>query len=203
MKNISWFVPVVAIAGLMVGCAPQQPEGDATVTGRVQQTPGEGEERRAVAMLEGRSGSKMTGTATFTEANGQVTLVVEVQGVEGDQKLRAIHIHEFGDCSDPEGESAGGHWNPLDQAHGRLSHTEEAHLGDIGNIEIDETGRGSLQFTTDKWTIGTGANNDIVGKSLIVHIGSDDFETQPTGGAGDRIGCGVIQMTGATQGTPP
>ena len=67
------------------------------------------------------------------------------------------------------------------------------HLGDIGNLEVGEDGEGSLTLSTDKWTMGSGADNDILGKAVIVHAGADDFTTQPTGAAGGRIGCGVIK----------
>jgi Cu-Zn family superoxide dismutase len=35
--------------------------------------------------------------------------------------------------------------------------------------------------------------DDIVGKAIIVHAGEDDFVSQPTGAAGGRIACGVIE----------
>ena len=60
---------------------------------------------------------------------------------------------------------------------------------------MDAGGRGSIEFATDQWEIGTGGPKDVVGKSIIVHALPDDFTTQPTGAAGDRIGCGVIQRT--------
>jgi Cu-Zn family superoxide dismutase len=66
------------------------------------------------------------------------------------------------------------------------------HLGDIGNIEVQPDGSGTVTLTTDKWTIGTGQPNDIVGKAIIVHEKQDDFQTQPTGNAGGRVGCGVV-----------
>ena len=91
----------------------------------------------------------------------------------------AVHIHEHGDCSN-EGNGAHGHWNPTNSKHGKWG-SSEFHLGDIGNVKLDNAGKGMLKLDTDKWSVGTGASNDV-------------FVTQPTGNAGSRIGCGVITL---------
>ena len=66
------------------------------------------------------------------------------------------------------------------------------HTGDIGNVKLDAKGKGTFTITTDLWTLGGSFNKNIVGKAIIVHSGVDDFTTQPTGNAGNRIGCGLI-----------
>lgn len=146
---------------------------------------------RATATLEARSGSSLTGTVTFTAEGGKITLVAEVSGVEPGE--HAIHIHAVGDCSADDATSAGGHWNPTGHDHGKWGEAP-FHLGDIGNIHVGDNGTGSITLTTDKWTIGDGGDRDIAGKSVIVHAGADDFESQPSGAAGGRIGCGVIEV---------
>ena len=93
----------------------------------------------------------------------------------------------------PDGTSAGGHWNPTNVAHGAWGEGE-FHLGDIGNMTVAENGTGRIALTTDLWEMGTGSDVDIVGRSVIVHADPDDFTSQPTGNAGGRIGCGVIEM---------
>jgi len=147
--------------------------------------------KTSVANLEAKSGSKATGTATFTEDRGKVTLVVELSGATPGE--HALHIHEKGDCSDPEAKNAGGHWNPTTppSAHGKWG-AGAHHLGDIGNITVGADGKGTLKMTTNKWIIGGGVFNDITNKAVVVHGGVDDFTTQPTGNAGNRIACGVI-----------
>ncbi|SRR5690606_11247325 len=144
--------------------------------------------------LEPRSGSNLSGTATFTQANGEVTLKATINGLsEGEH---AIHIHETGDCSAEDGSSAGGHWNPTNERHGKWGDSEGYHKGDIGNFTVNANGVGMLEFTTDEWCIGCNdPQKDIVGKALIIHDGVDDFTSQPAGNAGARVGCGVIKSS--------
>lgn len=146
--------------------------------------------RRLNVILEGRSESTLTGIAMFVQStSGQVSLQLNVENTPPGK--HAVHLHETGDCSAPDASSAGGHWNPSHEDHGKWG-AGAHHLGDIGNIEVGENGEGSLTLDTDRWSIGTGADNDILGKAVIVHADADDFTSQPTGNAGGRIGCGVI-----------
>ena len=147
--------------------------------------------QQAIAILGSASGSNLTGTATFTQNGETITLIVEIQNVS--PGLHAVHIHEKGDCSAPDGTSAGGHWNPTNVAHGKWGEGE-FHLGDIGNITVGEDGTGTIELTTNLWEMGTGSDLDIVGTGIIVHADADDFTSQPSGNAGARIGCGAIQL---------
>ena len=67
--------------------------------------------------------------------------------------------------------------------------------GDIGNIKIDDRGKGKISITdkSGRWSIGGSPETDIIGKAIVVHVGMDDMASQPTGAAGARIGCGVIK----------
>ncbi|NUQ72276.1 MAG: superoxide dismutase family protein [Polyangiaceae bacterium] len=146
----------------------------------------------ASAMLEAKSMSNVSGAGTFTESNGMVTFTLSVAGAPPGE--HAVHIHDMGDCSDPGAMNAGGHWNPDMKEHGKWG-VDPFHLGDIGNITIAQDGTGSLTLTTDRWSVGTGDKNDVVGHALMIHEKADDFVTQPTGNAGARIGCGVINAS--------
>ena len=146
--------------------------------------------KQATAVIGPASGSDLSGTAIFTQNGDTITLVVEIQNVS--PGLHAVHIHEKGDCSAPDGTSAGGHWNPTNVAHGKWGEGE-FHLGDIGNMTVSEEGTGRIELTTNLWEIGTGSDIDIVGRGIIVHAGADDFTSQPSGAAGARIGCGAIE----------
>lgn len=147
--------------------------------------------RRAVAYIDPLGDSGVDGTAMFVLEKGQITLQLDVSGMPPGP--HAVHLHEHGDCSAPDGSSAGAHWNPSDHAHGRWGEGAH-HLGDIGNVEIDADGTGSYSMTTDRWELGTGSAIDIIGRSVIIHAAPDDFATQPTGAAGGRIGCGVVEL---------
>ena len=149
--------------------------------------------KQAIATIGPTSDSSVTGMAVFTQNGDQITLTIEIQNAS--PGIHAVHIHENGDCSAPDGTSAGGHWNPTGVAHGKWGEGE-FHLGDIGNITVGEDGTGSIELTTDLWEIGTGSDIDVVGKGIIVHAGADDFISQPSGAAGARIGCGVIVLAG-------
>jgi superoxide dismutase, Cu-Zn family len=144
----------------------------------------------ARAPIESRSGSQLEGEAEFTQQGEWVEMVLTVRNAP--PGLLAVHLHEIGDCSAADAGSAGPHWNPTDERHGQLGVTGEAHLGDIGNLEVGQDGTGEIRFRTRAWSIGREADRDIVGRSVVVHAEADDFVSQPSGDAGDRIGCGVI-----------
>ncbi|MFQ5701811.1 MAG: superoxide dismutase family protein [Acidobacteriota bacterium] len=145
---------------------------------------------QARAVIGPKSGSEVSGSATFTDHDGKVTLEIDLNSLS--PGTHAVHIHAVGDCSSEDGKSAGGHWNPGGVDHGRWG-TPPYHLGDLGNVVTDETGHATLSVTTDLWSVGGGASNDVVGKAIIVHAGADDFTSQPSGAAGPRVACGVIE----------
>jgi Cu-Zn family superoxide dismutase len=176
----------LALAALFAGCAQQ---GDTEAPAEPATEPVEAASQ-AVAVIEAKSGSQLTGMATFSEMDGTVTLQLDVQNVT--PGVHAVHLHEIGDCSAEDGTSAGGHWNPTVVDHGEWG-ADPFHLGDIGNFVVGQDGTGYVQLTTNLWSISTGADNDVVGRSIIVHAGEDDLTSQPSGAAGGRIGCGVIE----------
>ena len=103
-----------------------------------------------------------------------------------------IHIHKEADLSAPDLASAGGHWNPDAHKHGGPD-TAEHHAGDLGNIDANADGKAHLDITLAGLTLGDGAKTDVIGHSVIVHEKKDDLTTQPTGNAGARVACGVIE----------
>ncbi len=147
--------------------------------------------KQAIATIDSASGSSVTGMATFTQNGDQITLTIEIQ--KASPGIHAVHIHENGDCSSPDGKSAGGHWNPTGVAHGKWGEGE-FHLGDLGNITVGEDGTGGIELTTSLWEIGTDSDIDVVGRGIVVHAGADDFTSQPSGDAGARVGCGAIAL---------
>jgi Cu-Zn family superoxide dismutase len=188
-RRIPW--AVVAIATLVVALAGCGGEKPAEETAESPELGAKSTVNEAVAALEPKSGSEVTGQGVFTLEGDKVTLYLSLQNLP--PGVHAVHIHQFGDCSAEDGSSAGGHWNPLEMNHGKWNEAP-FHLGDLGNVEADEYGNGSLTLTTSMWTIASGAADDVVGKSIVVHESEDDFTTQPTGAAGGRIACGVIAI---------
>ena len=141
--------------------------------------------------LSPKSGSNASGNAVFVQEDNSVSLTILLSGLnEGEH---AIHLHEKADCSAEDGTSTGGHWNPTAEPHGKWGDVNGYHKGDIGNLKADANGNATLNFKTDEWCIGCGdPKKDILGKAIIIHEGTDDFTTQPTGAAGGRISCGGI-----------
>ena len=150
------------------------------------------EEKKTISLtLAAKSESTATGEVVFTEENGIVSMTADLKGLTPGE--HAIHIHQKADCSSPDGKSTGGHWNPTNTPHGKWGAAEGYHKGDIGNFMADADGNGSISMSTDEWCIGCDdKTKDILGKGIIVHAGTDDFTTQPTGAAGGRVSCGGI-----------
>ncbi|RFC55972.1 superoxide dismutase family protein [Brumimicrobium aurantiacum] len=141
--------------------------------------------------LNSKSESQATGKITFREDGDQVVMKANFSGMNPGK--HAIHLHQTANCSSADGKSAGGHWNPTDEQHGKWGDKEGYHKGDIGNFDVDEDGTATVNFETDEWCIGCDdTTKNIVGRAVIVHQGGDDFETQPTGDAGTRVGCAEI-----------
>lgn len=144
----------------------------------------------AIAELRPTKGNKAAGNVVFSEGFGKVKVVATVTGLEPNSK-HGFHIHEFGDCTASDGTSAGGHYNPDGHQHAAPDAETPAHAGDLGNIQADAKGVGKLNLEISNVSLG-GQLNPIVGRAVIVHKNADDLISQPTGGAGDRIACGVI-----------
>ena len=146
-----------------------------------------GQTQKAICILYPTQGNNASGTITFTKTENGIKVVAELQGLS--KGKHGFHIHEFGDCSSPDGTSAGGHFNPEGKQHGAPMDMMR-HEGDMGNIEADDTGKAHLEYI-DKMLSFDGVQS-ILGRSVILHKSEDDLKTQPTGNAGARIACGVI-----------
>ena len=147
----------------------------------------------AVAVLQPLAGNSASGEARFTSSGAAVTVTVHLENAA--PGLHGLAIHDKGNCAAGAdglpGGAAGDHWNPTGMMHGRFG-TGSFHLGDLGNIEIGDDGTGTFTLTSDRWTMGTGGASDVVGHSVLLHFGPDDFTTQPSGGEGFGSACGVI-----------
>lgn len=145
----------------------------------------------AQATLAPTAGNKTSGLVSFTQGTEGVRVKARVEGLT--PGLHGFHIHEKGDCSAPDGSSAGGHFNPTSAPHGDPAHSSK-HSGDFGNINANADGVATLDVTVPlaQLTLTEGSPVNAVKRAVIVHVAPDDFTTQPTGNAGGRLACGVI-----------
>lgn len=143
----------------------------------------------ASAELEATKGNTARGTVSFRQTGERVRVQASVSGLTPGP--HGFHIHDQGDCSSGDGASAGGHFNPLAKPHAHPQ-AAERHAGDLPQLTADAAGKATLDFEIDLLRIGTGPTN-IVGRSVIVHGGPDDFKSQPAGNSGPRVACGVIR----------
>jgi Cu-Zn family superoxide dismutase len=190
MKKLSLFLLSITL-GLTISCKETKKEAETEVMMDEPTSVETTTTNELVVKLEAKSESTATGTIFLKEAKGVVTMTAVMNGLT--EGTHAIHIHEKADCTAADGTSSGGHWNPTAQPHGKWKSAEGYHKGDIGNFEANADGKGSLTVVTDEWCIGCGdETKDLLGKAIIVHQGTDDFVTQPTGNAGGRVSCGGI-----------
>jgi Cu-Zn family superoxide dismutase len=150
-------------------------------------SPGRAELRNAPGIV--------VGTATFTQVGSAVRIVLEVHDLP--PGVKGVHVHEVGTCEGPAFTSAGAHFNPHERQHGALNHPRGPHAGDLPNLTVGADGKGRLESTTELLSLGPGLGSvfDADGSAIIVHAAPDDFRTDPTGNAGARIACGVIERT--------
>lgn len=142
---------------------------------------------KAICVLHPSGDNKVSGTVRFEKVSDGIKVTVEIGGLTPGK--HGFHIHEFGDCSSKDFNSAGGHFNPSMKTHGGPM-DEMRHEGDMGNIIADQSGSARIEYVDQKMSLDGPAS--IIGKSVIVHEKEDDLKTQPTGNSGARIACGVI-----------
>ena len=147
----------------------------------------------AMATLSGtKADTTLNGTAMFEKDGNEVKMHLELTVPSKANQSVAVHFHAMSDCGDM-GKMAGGHWNPTNEQHGKWG-TGSFHSGDIGNITLDGKGKGTIDVKTNRWTLGGDTTTNIIGRTIIVHSGVDDYKSQPSGNSGERIGCGVIKL---------
>jgi Cu-Zn family superoxide dismutase len=177
MKKITILAFGFLVLGLVVWGAPWK-EGFSGGRERIT---------KAVAVLHPTKGNSVRGIVTFTKEKGGIRVVADLEGLTPGK--HGFHIHEYGDCSAPDGTSAGGHFNPEGKPHGAPT-SKNRHVGDLGNITANAEGKAHYDWTDP--VISFAGTRSVVGRAIIVHAGEDDLKSQPTGNAGPRIACGVI-----------
>ena len=173
-------MPKMSVAGLPVVLALAACQ---TLTSPQEQVVGEAAMQRA-------DGSA-AGTATLVRVGDTLALRVSASGLADGQ--HGFHLHTAGRCEAPAFTSAGGHLNPANRQHG-LQSPSGAHLGDMRNLEVSggavRNARIDVQGPADA-TLASIFDTD--GTAVIIHARADDYVTDPTGNAGDRLACGVLE----------
>jgi len=132
------------------------------------------------------------GDVEVKEAPAGVLMRLDVQGLS--PGWHGIHLHQVGDCSDGANgfKKAGAHVDPGAREHGLL-HPGGSEEGDLPNIYASADGRARAEiFRAGALLDGVGGLMDADGFSVIIHANADDQETQPIGGAGDRVACAAV-----------
>lgn len=145
--------------------------------------------KQTVVVVKPLGTNTANGTLNLKAVPGGVEISGELKGLPKNATL-GFHVHEKGDCSAPDGSSAGGHFNPTKHDHGAPAATD-SHVGDLGNLTTDANGNAKISVVKKGAALGQSPDS-YVGKAVIVHSQADDLKSQPSGNAGGRIGCGVI-----------
>jgi superoxide dismutase, Cu-Zn family len=141
------------------------------------------------AVMRDSAGTEL-GTVTLADASGGIAISGTLRGIA--PGTHAFHLHTTGQC-EPTFEAAGGHWNPTNAEHGTEA-AQGPHLGDMPNVTVGDDSTVTIQATTPGGSLrGENALLDADGAAVMLHAGTDDYRSQPSGDAGGRIACGVVQ----------
>lgn len=171
----------VAVIAILGGCADVHQPG---------LTAGPDTVRLARAEMV-RADGAVAGSASLFAAGDALSLAIDVYGIPPGP--HGLHLHTSGRCDLPDFTTAGGHLNPVARQHG-LGNPLGSHLGDLPNLVASAEGRASLVVSLGGSRSDTlAALLDADGSSLMIHARPDDGVSDPTGNAGPRIACGVLQ----------
>ena len=135
---------------------------------------------------------KEVGSATLTQTPAGVLIALSVKGLPAGE--HAFHVHAVGKC-EPPFTTAGGHFNPEKKKHGMMA-SDGPHAGDMPNLHVPTSGELAVDVLNAAVTLEKGKANSLFGPegtALIIHAGKDDYKTDPTGEAGGRIACGLVE----------
>ena len=128
------------------------------------------------------------GTAMLADTPTGLLLRVEARGVS--HGFHGVHLHETGLCEPAEGfKTAGGHANPAGAEHGYLV-DGGSHAGDLPNAYAHQEGH--IRTDLHKAGVAISDVSDEDGFAVMIHSGADDYESQPSGDAGDRVACAAF-----------
>lgn len=127
---------------------------------------------------------QLRGTARFYQFRHGVIIEVEVTGLpRSETGFYGFHIHSGGSCQGEGFSESGAHFDP-----GQVPHP--LHAGDLPPL-LGDQGYAYMKVLTQRFRV-----KDVIGKTIVIHSEPDDFRTQPSGNAGRKIACGLIEKAG-------
>lgn len=153
----------------------------------------EAQQPTATATLIDPDGNEVGHAELVQTLNRGVLIRIAVEGLE--PGIHGFHIHETGQCDAPDFGSAGGHYAPRGHAHGIL-HEQGSHAGDLLNLAVPQSGRLEVERLAADVVLHPGAEASLMdddGSALVIHASPDDYASQPSGGGGAKVACGVIR----------
>jgi Cu-Zn family superoxide dismutase len=181
---------LLSLGGAALAVAACATDRDADAGGAAAAPMGPPVLRADLRDAEGRIRARAT-----AETSGD-SLRVRVEAVGMSPGAYGAHLHTTGRCDPPGFTSAGPHWNPTGQMHGK-DNPKGMHKGDLPNLMVGTDGRGSFEYTIPNADfVGTDRGNWLLdgdGASVVIHAKADDYRTDPSGNSGDRIACGVLR----------
>lgn len=131
---------------------------------------------------------KLSGMVRFYQTKKGVLVFAQVSGLPHSSlpcqgRVFGFHIHKGTDCggngNDPFA-NAMSHYDPVGCQHPH-------HAGDLPPL-FESGGTALCVCLTDRFTV-----DEVMGRTVILHAHPDDLTTQPSGGSGEKIACGVIR----------
>ena len=136
----------------------------------------------AKAIIKGsKEHPEIYGEVLFYQRNRVVLVTAKISGLpKNSSGFHGFHIHDGGNCEGDGFPNTDGHYNPANKPHPK-------HAGDLPPL-LSCNGEAFMEVNTNRFNVGK-----IIGRTVIIHENADDFHTQPSGNAGEKIACGVIK----------
>lgn len=179
-------LPMVAVSGaslIVAGCAMAERPAALERSSAIAEAPAAATLRTAVGRDTARASASQIGDS----------IRVRIEALDMPRGSYGVHIHSVGRCDAPDFASAGPHWNPTGQQHGK-NNPAGMHKGDMPNLLVGTDGRGSVEINLPASQLfgGDMPMLDADGAAIIIHERADDYQTDPSGNSGARIACGVF-----------